>query len=163
MRIWTRTPLFLSIAVAVFVTGGCQEDAMSTTEADEIPTVIEQKTPSGTILVNREEAFRLMLAKTFPIRVRILDAEGNVIHEGVAHEEGDVKELKRQAGEALRVHSGRTREQIAASDKAADKRFAAMWKEALEEKRKEGLDKRQKEALEKLEKEVMEALGKRSK
>lgn len=167
MRIWTRTPLFLSIAVAVFVTTGCQEDAMSIAEEDGIPTVIEQKTPSGAILVNREEALRLMLARTFPIRIRYLDAEGNVIHEAVVPEEGDLDKVRRQTAEALRLHSGRTREQVAAakaaSDKAADERFAAMWREALEERRKEDLDERQKEALDKLEKQVMEALGQRSK
>lgn len=161
-----RGAAICTLAVAVFVTGGCQEEAMSTTEADadEIPTVIWQVTHDGRkVAVNPEESLRLMLAGTFPLRVQTLDAEGKVIFEAVAHDIGEAPEVKRQTDEAIRVHQGLTREQVAAKKKARDERLAARLKEVLEEKRKEPLDKRSRETLDRLEKVVLEDLDKRYK
>ncbi len=136
MHFYTRMACACVLALGFTLIACKGDDPVSTFDDDEIPTLTEQWTPNGTVLKNREESFRLIFSRTFPIRVRTLDAEGNVVFERVAHSASDVKTLQRRAGEAIRVHKGLTHEEVAARKKASSERFNRMVDEILRERSK---------------------------
>ena len=119
----------IALAVALAVATCTEEASVGTGLEGDMPTVTEQVTPTGRVILERDAFIRILAGQTFPWRFRVADADGNILHEHVVREPEDVARISDRARDAFREARRRIKEEPGA--RAAKRQDADEWVAAL--------------------------------